>query len=628
MGENSIVTPSEDNAHVQWLPVVDGKRIKRFGRWDFHWLAHTPADALVTYEDGAALEFSFSGLGLILRLSTLTPPNYSGLESGQLEIFIDGKKVQTIYPRSTAREIVLARNLLDKEHHVRVIHRGEDELTGCAISGFWIIAEKTGDLSFTISGDHNISLIDARAVLMRNGRVIRNTLVRNWLTGKCRLAGLPPGDDYVLELRAVGWKSWQKEGISIKPGQETELEPVYLHRKWDNVRWLWDFVFPRTGHPIVSKAGNKIRARFLAYSSTIGEFRLVRRIGPAIISRTCDFEEDEEAGFYYYKEGTVSTPNDLPPGLYDLVITFSDSGRSFDRILRRSVYIVSDYPKNPTFMTFGHLNTWGQNQAEYLSRMVEIANIIAPDMVLIANACNPAYVSGALYGLDMPFVVTFGNHQLPGKEVLFGDPVGIVDFGPHLSILNFGHSWDADISHADRLLADREEIPCKIINAFEHNAPVKDFLDRHNVKMIHDAHGPGRKIMKIGATPTLRVGKVDESSFRIVRFKDYEPVSYTYKGDDVAPIPFNRDDPTPVRVNYEPANGGKHSQVTAHYQNDLEEHFPNARLVFILPKGNYRAKGGYIESEISSDDLKYSILSVRFDLPAKKSGVIEVLQVR
>ena len=121
-------------------------------------------------------EFSFSGLGLILRLSTLTPPNYSGLESGQLEIFIDGKKVQTIYPRATAREIVLARNLLDKEHHVRVIHRGEDELTGCAISGFWIIAEKTGDLSFTISGDHNISLIDVRAVLMRNGSVIRNTL--------------------------------------------------------------------------------------------------------------------------------------------------------------------------------------------------------------------------------------------------------------------------------------------------------------------------------------------------------------------------------------------------------------------------------------------------------------------
>ena len=46
--------------------------------------------------------------------------------------------------------------------------------------------------------------------------------------------------------------------------------------------------------------------------------------------------------------------------------------------------------------------------------------------------------------------------------------------------------------------------------------------------------------------------------------------------------------------------------------------------VFILPKGNYRAKGGYIESEISSDDLKYSILSVRFYLPSKKSGVIEV----
>ena len=619
----------EYNSHVQWLSATDVNRIERFGRWVSHWLPNMPADALATYEDGAALEFSFSGIGLILRLNTLTPPNYGRIESGHLEIYIDEKKVQTVHPRASALEVVIARQLLDKEHHVRVIHRSKDRLAGCSISGFWILSDTTGDLSFTVNGDHNISLIDARAVLMRNGRIIRNTLVRNWLTGKCRLAGLPPNDDYVLELQAIGWKSWQKEGIFIKPGQETELEPVYLHREWDTEHWLWDFVFPRIGHPFVSKTGNIFRARFLAYSSyTIGEFRLVRRIDPAIISRICEFEEDKAAGFYYYREGTVSIPNDIPTGLYDLVITLSDSERSFDRILRRSVYIVSDFPKDPTFMTFGHLNTWGQNQAEYLTRMLDMANIIAPDMVLIANACNPAYVSGALYGLDMPFVVTFGNHQLPGKEVLFGDPVGIVDFGPNLSILNFGHSWDADISKADHLLGDRNEVSCKIINAFEHNAPVKDFLDRHRIQMIHDAHGPGTKIMKIGATPTLRVGKVTESSFRIVRFKDNKPVSYTYKGDEVAPIPFNRDDLTPVRANYEPANDGKHNQVTAHYVNDLDEHFPNARLVFNLPKGNYRAVGGYIESEISSDDLKYTILSVRFDLPAKTSGVIEVLPVR
>ena len=91
-------------------------------------------------------------------------------------------------------------------------------------------------------------------------------------------------------------------------------------------------------------------------------------------------------------------------------------------------------------------------------------NLLAPDMVLCSNACNPAYVSGALAGLDMPYVIHFGNHQFPGHEAWYGDPVGLIDCGPHVSILNFGHPWHTDKSRAEALLASRPKTAIRVID--------------------------------------------------------------------------------------------------------------------------------------------------------------------
>lgn len=220
--------------------------------------------------------------------------------------------------------------------------------------------------------------------------------------------------------------------------------------------------------------------------------------------------------------------------------------------------------------------------------------------------------------------MTFGNHRGPAAGPWFGDPVGIVDFGLELSVLNFGHSWDTDTAEADKLLAARAGVPCKVINAFEPNAPVREFLDRHRISLIHDAHGPGPLVTKLGATPTVRAGKVDSESFRLIRFKDRRPVSYTYRGQAQAPIPFPREAPPPVRAVYEPANDGTRTAMAARFENDLEEGFPSARLVFVLPRSRYRVEGGRAESAVESDDGRLTVLSVRFDLPAKGRGIVQV----
>lgn len=617
------------SAHAQIPGMVsadDTTRVQRTGDW--RWTAHRYAasSALVTSSEGAALEFSYRGHGLVLCLDTLTPPNHYGPpELGVLEIQIDGVRVRDVRPRIEDREVVLVRSREAEAHRVRVIHRHDETGTGCRINGFRVLTAPSGDLSFVISGEQQGALRDVRAILTREGEVVREVLLRNGLTGQGRLAGIPPGKNYSLSLSASGWKTWRRGDIVVRPGEEAVLPPVFLKREWDIP--LDSFKFPTFGHPVVRRPGESLRMRFEAHRDEIGAVRLVRREGPAIISQVGTFSEDPSAAFYYHREGTLTLPPTLSPGLYDLEVTVTGKNGSEILSSRRCVNVVREFPRNPVFMTFGHLDTWGQYQAEYLARLVQLANLIAPDMVLISDEVNPAYVAGALYDLKVPFVVNFGNHREPEPTPWFGEPIGIVDFGPRLSVLNFGRPWDTGLADADALLSSRENVPCKVINAFEANAPVATFLDRHKIAVIHYAHGPGPAIAKLGATPSIRVGKSNSSSFRLVRFQAGRPVSYTYRGHATAPIPFPREAPPPARLTYQPANDGTHATVTANFENELDEDLLAARITFVLPRGKYRAEAGRIESAVDSDEGRFTVLRVRFEMPAGAKGQVRVMPV-
>jgi hypothetical protein len=374
----------------------------------------------------------------------------------------------------------------------------------------------------------------------------------------------------------------------------------------------------------VRRPGGTFRARFEGQKAEIRSVRLVRRVGPAEISRSCGFEEDKAAAFYYHREGVVSIPALTPAGTYDLEVTLVDQRGPRTLVSPRSVAVVGEYAADPVFVSWGHLDTWGQYQAEYVGQLAEIANLLAADMVLVSNEGNPAYAAGALYGLEMPFVINFGNHRGPDPGPWFGPPVGAVDFGAAFTVLNFGLAWDRSRTEADQLLATRAATRTKIVNAFESNAPVREFFDRHGISLIHYAHGPGPAVATLGATPTIRVGKSSSESFRVIRFKDGRPSSYTYRGHATAPIPFPRGGPPPLGVAYAAANDGTERTVTASYRNDLEESVPAARAVFVLPRGRYRLIGARMEHAIESDDARFTVLTARFDLPAKSKGDIKV----
>ena len=614
----ALAVPSTTTAS-EWVSAVDEQRVTRNGQWSPSRFRFAETESLQSVEDRAHLVMSFEGTGLSIRLGGHNVPAYGSPNLGRLVVAIDGKFARAIRPLSTPRELVLAQGLEAGRHRVKVTHRVDKENSGCRIEGFRTWTKPRGQLNFRLSAEHNAFLVDARAVLSRGKTVVREGLVRNWLTGQCGLAGLPPGEDYSLKIHASGWSTETIEPIRITAGKTTWKPPVYLQRGPETV--IRRFRFPRLNQQAIRRPGETFRARFLGFDTTIDSVRLTRHEGPAVVSREVPFQEDVAAKYYYDREVTVTLPDDMPAGLYDLSVNITGGRRTGTCRSPRSVHVVAQFPDDPVLVTFGHLDTSAQFQAEYLGRLADICNLVGADMVLCSNACNPAYVSGSLARLKIPCVVNFGNHQFVGHQAWYGDPVGRVDFGPRISVLNFGHPWHVGTERADRLLGQKPQADIKIINGFEANAPV-EFFDRHRICMIHDGHGIGAKVMDVGDTPTRRIGKSSSVSFRVVRFKENRVASCTYDGHDTAPVPFSRTETPPLAARFLAPNDGIHAHNSATITNRLKDPFPNGRVTFVMPAGKYTVKNARMESRIESDDRRFVVLVARVDIPAQ--GEVQV----
>ena len=602
-----------------WIPAIDQSQVQRSGQWSEASFRRASATHLATQQDGAALEFTFAGSGLMLTFDAHGLPfAHLGTENlGVLTVTIDNGPAITIQPQLEDRDVVVARGLLERVHTVRLVHRSTAAGAGCRILGLRILRADEGELSFIVHGEASRFLNDVRAVLSLKGTIVTSRLVRNWMTGMCRIAGVAAGRGYELEVRASGWEPLRIRDINITKQKETALAPLYLKRTRESTADRVDF--PRMGTPAILRPSGSFATRVAVRGASVAAVELQRHTGRARISRRAVFAENKALEYDGYAEGTITLSSDTPAGLYDLVYKLDANGRHSERVSPRSVHVVAEFPKNLVLLTFGHMDTFGQEPAEYLERIAELSNLIAPDMVLVSNEVNAAYASGALSRLEMPHLINFGNHEVSGHEEWYGNAVSMTDFGPDLSVLNLSHAWHGDISHAYALLESRAKTTCKIINAFEHDAPVEAMLDRYRITFLHEAHGPNPKVAQIGRTPTQRAGKVNSESFRVVRFNGCRPVSFTYGGDKVAPIPLPRHEPAPMRLVFSPANAGSHRTVTARIENDWQQDFPNSRVTFVMPNGTYTVDRGRIESTIVSDDERFVVVSVRLDIPAKSA---------
>ena len=610
-----------------WIAATDEDQVKRTGEWKPDRFRFALAEHLYTTDEDASLSIRFHGTAVGLRLGGQNTPPYSGQGGpslARLVCHVDGKRVASFRTGSCSREVLLTTGLAEGEHELTVKHQLDGSQEGCRVEGVFACQQDPGLVSFPVQGEKQAFLVDVRATLRQGSTVVRSVIARNWLNGDCSLL-VPAGENYSLLVEAIGWVPMSVENIAVAAGSPTRLPPIYLRR--DPANEQQRFRFPALNRQAIRIPGESFRARFLGFDTTIKQVRIVRVNGPATFSRLLDFSEDEEAAYYYDREVIAQIPASTPPGIYDLEVTVEGGRRTGLCRSPRSVVVVSEYPTRPVFISFGHLDTNGQYQAEYLSRIAEIANLAGADMVLNSNAVNAAYISGALAGLQVPYVVNFGNHQVFGHEQWYGDAVGMVRFGPHLAVLNFGHPWHHETAAAEKLLAGNNDATIKVINAFEANAR-PELLDKHSIALIHDAHGIGEKVMAIGATPTLRVGKSNSTSFRVIRFDNHNVISATYQGHPTAPFPLARNEISPLRVRYLPANDGTARTVTVNATNDYKQAFSQARAIVLLPAIHHYDLAGTgeckVESENLSDDQKYLELVLRFDLGAESELTLVV----
>jgi hypothetical protein len=680
---------------AKWVLIDDEQQVTRHGQWElggggsdrqarnrYCWPPHLRTDA-----PGAKLELEFEGTGIVLVFHTPQTPAYGPREmrasgshwvDGLLRARIDDGEPIDVRHNDEPLEVVLADDLAPGRHRLVLEH----VRNGCTLLGFRVLQESSGHLTARVSGENASHLFDVRVSVWRGEELVRTWLHRNWLCDRVAVTGLPPGEDYRVRIDAVGWEPWEREGVRVVAGRTTELgDPASTADGTNGIFLRQDpatdrgaLHFPAIGNPAVRVPGEAIELK--PASEPWREAKLTRKLISHVGPSPEDDSSDATVSRQARVEGNVVTlPDDVPPGLYDLHLV-PESGEAV--VSPRSVVIRETFPKGDlTILTWGHTDTWGQHQAEFEQALVSVANVIGPDLVLVSNSVNAAYIAGAMADLDAPYLINFGNHRLPGHEHWHGSQVGVLDLGPEISVFNFGSPWSGDDDTLglffdddangerggrrdtmgndkspipndkspsppgpglcfknwsdarqalDRLVADRRDVPGKIVNAYEGDAPV-EWMNRHEIRLIHAAHGGQRpKVGTIAGTSTMHVGKRTASSFRIVRMEGHRVVSATDPplelarviSEDVPIVP----DP-PLRVVPEvsaleaekgPQDGG--SGTTATVINEFPVSIDSARVLFLVPAGDYRTDRGRIERTVTSDDGQWSEITVRLDLNA------------
>jgi len=427
-----------------------------------------------------------------------------------------------------------------------------------------------------------------------------------------------------------------------------------------------------------------------ALQETALAVRWVQQIGPA--RRSVLLWEGEQAldPAAHAAPGGNALEFELPPDPYDgfgdLVVETRSSAGPRLRRSPRSLRLRPEPVGQPLFLVLGHLDTWGHYQAETLAAFAGMTNLIDPDAVLLSNEVNPAYVAGGLKGLQAPHLATIGNHAFgyetspsyldasgepaegrPGRpysvsfgetaqgllhrephyewrrsasrafDRWYGDPVGAVDLGGGVAVLNYGWSWEPERNReAIALAAERFEpfrgSRVRVLNAYE-SEPPSDFLDHFDFALVHSAHAWPRAVAKhapdrdsargtrFWRDETLFLGKRSSDTFRLVRFEADRAGSHSYAGHEHDPYPFDRHRAAPLRAEFEPAPAS--GPWRARVVNQFREPFPGCRLDWVLPRGEYTVAGAELRGAWDSDDARWTVLTLRLDVPAEGARALE-----
>lgn len=344
-------------------------------------------------------------------------------------------------------------------------------------------------------------------------------------------------------------------------------------------------VYPFRAAPVIAEAGsgfhilyNNRQAQTIDSVVLRGDHWQVRLALDSVQSGR--FEYDRFTRLYTNAKLWVSTPDDSPEDLYDLLVHAGGEVH----LSRRSVKVMKSFPTRHSFIhisdTHVSRNWLGQphdghaQEIELLDRFVDVANIIAPDFVIVTGDLIHDYTrfdadedgwGGSLVeaydqlptieekfrnyfegakglrgvqAINAPVFSIPGNHDFYGMQEddylakamqwnsLCGKRVHGFSYAGTRVLLADDYLGDPveDVpDHApmsgmqgsvlEGFLKEAGHGQLRIMGQHRHNRFDTTFLDRHQIRLVLNGHNHSPKVNTLGITPTLsmRPGAVSRS---------------------------------------------------------------------------------------------------------------------
>jgi len=500
-----------------------------------------------------------------------------------------------------------------------------EPVDGIAVVDAFRFSETTlaGFVGTIVAADYSELFTDARVDIFQNETLIRTEYVGQPRSGTFEIFGLTAGA-YRLNIRAAGWIDATLSNLTIEgPGHRPDLGLVTLVRAprcgGEDGQ---DRPSPRFGNTVSVGPAE-------SFQSLVNMPAAIKRA--QLQSRFESFDLDVSASRKFplghwndVGEATFRLPKNIPADIYDRILSFDTGRGEVRRVSEQAVCVSPSLPAEFHIAGCGHMNTWGQQTAEYLTRVADLAQLAGARTLLIANEVNPAYISGALRDLRIPYVVTQGNHTFGRWEYSFGPSTRAHDDGP-LRIVDFGHwpyeSWNA----VEAAFRQSPEATNRVVVCYEGFAPIS-LIQEQDLDLLFDAHSDDlhADVSEFPAR-TFHMRAPAQESLRWIPMTHAGLSPEVKTNADVPVLTIPRTGPPPLRTAFQFADDGTADQQVVTVTNEYPIAFPQAQIRMVLRRGTYDVTGGTIMQTFDSDDGSRTIIDVNALVPQRSTTRLQAV---
>ncbi len=539
-------------------------------------------------------------------------PRYGNFLASRLRVRVDDQTWRELALATARAETIIAENLPAGKHTITV-----EPVGGLAVVDAFRLSNQAlaGFYGTIVASEYSELLTDVRMDIFQGQRLVRTEYVRHPRTGDFEIFALPAGD-YRVQITAAGWQPEVIESVKIKAaGHRVDAGTIILKREPRSGGGdAQDRPSPRFGHTLCATPGGTITALVNLPALTIKRAQLqskFKSVDLTVMSiRKLPIGRWNDVG-----EATFQLPKNIPWDMYDLVLTFDTKQGEVQRISGQAVCVRPPLPEQYHIAGCGHMNTWGQQTAEYLARVAQVAELAGARTLLIANEVNAAYISGSLADLRIPYVVTGGNHTMPRWHEFFGSSSRAHDDGP-MRVVDYSRWPYESWSEVETLFRGAPKATNRIIVCYESFAPISLIRDQ-NIKLLFDAHTDDPHADRKDFPPrTFHMRAPTQETLRWIPMT-HQGIDPAVKSNaDVPVLAIPRTGPSPLRVTFEVPNDGTANEQIATITNDYATEFPHARLRLVLRRGVCRITGATVLQSFDADDAMRTV----FDLDVRVSG--------